>query len=338
MIDAAIAERATNWGRLSDHKLDQAIDVWIDKYDPDALRCTEAAARTRDFTIGDIDDPAGVVSVWGRLRATHAAVLRRRVTDMVQGVCADDPRTMKERRADAVGALADGTDHLVCTCGSDTCPTAGEPQFPNVIIRVLAEQCAVDAATAPATHDAATAPATHDAAPTKPSAALILGGGVLPTPLLREVIRGGAKVRPITLPGAEPESHYRPSAELAEFVRLRDLFCRFIGCDVPADRCDIDHTIPYPHGPTHASNLKCLCRTHHLGKTFDGWHDVQHPDATVIWTSPGGHTYTTKPGSQLFYPTWNTTTADIPPPPAPIPTAADRGLKMPRRRQTRVTQ
>ncbi len=69
MIDAAIAERATNWGRLSDHKLDQAIDAWIDQYDPDALRCTEAAARTRDFTIGDIDDPAGVVSVWGRLRA-----------------------------------------------------------------------------------------------------------------------------------------------------------------------------------------------------------------------------------------------------------------------------
>ena len=40
------------------------------------------------------------------------------------------------------------------------------------------------------------------------------------------------------------ENGYRPSRALAEFVRLRDLFCRFPGCDCPAAQCDIDHTIP----------------------------------------------------------------------------------------------
>jgi hypothetical protein len=48
---------------------------------------------------------------------------------------------------------------------------------------------------------------------------------------------------------------------LAEFVRLRDLTCRFPGCDQPAQVCDIDHTVPYQVGGlTHPSNLKLLCR------------------------------------------------------------------------------
>jgi len=43
--------------------------------------------------------------------------------------------------------------------------------------------------------------------------------------------------------------------------------------------------VPYPLGPTHPSNLKCLCRKHHLVKTFWGWRDQQLPDGTV--TRPG---------------------------------------------------
>lgn len=39
----------------------------------------------------------------------------------------------------------------------------------------------------------------------------------------------------------------------------RDRTCRFPGCDRPAQFCDIDHTVPYPYGFTHPSNLKCLC-------------------------------------------------------------------------------
>jgi 5-methylcytosine-specific restriction endonuclease McrA len=37
------------------------------------------------------------------------------------------------------------------------------------------------------------------------------------------------------------------------------------------DRFDLDHTIPYSEGgATHASNLKCLCRTHHRRKPLKG--------------------------------------------------------------------
>ena len=46
--------------------------------------------------------------------------------------------------------------------------------------------------------------------------------------------------------------------------------------------------VPYADGGvTHASNLKCECRIHHLLKTFWGWRDTQLPDGTGILL---GHT------------------------------------------------
>lgn len=327
LIDAALAEGANKWGPLSEERLDEVIDAWIFRYDPAAVRRSESSTRTRDFSIGDLDDPAETTSVWGRLLATDAAVLKRRVAQMVQGVCDNDPRPVGERRSDAVGAIASGIFRLACRCGSKTCPAGDAPISSNVVIRVLAEQSTVEAAAGSAEAPAVATPA-----------ALIVGTGIVSTPLLSQLIRGGAKVRPITMPSDEPEPHYRPSAELAEFVRMRDLYCRAPGCDVPADRCDLDHTIPYPIGPTHASNIKCLCRTNHLMKTFGGWHDIQLPDGTVIWISPSGRKYTTKPGSRLFFETWDTTTADLPPPSIVVPNTGDRGLMMPRRRRTRAAE
>jgi hypothetical protein len=98
--------------------------------------------------------------------------------------------------------------------------------------------------------------------------------------------------------------------------------------------------IPYPFGPTHPSNLDCKCRKHHLLKTFyggpHGWRDEQRPDATVIWTAPDGRTYTTRPGSRLFFPAWDVTTAGLPPPAANAPPGPDRSVMMPRRRRTRA--
>ena len=146
-IDAAIAERAVNWERLSEDKLRAAVDVQVARYDPDAQRRTEVATRGRDFVIGACDDDAETVSVWGRLLAPAAEVMRQRVAAMVAGLCADDPRSAGERRSDAAGAIADGNDTLACRCGSPDCPTAGVKPQSNVVIRVIADQSAVDDAT-----------------------------------------------------------------------------------------------------------------------------------------------------------------------------------------------
>jgi hypothetical protein len=163
-------------------------------------------------------------------------------------------------------------------------------------------------------------------------------GGVVPNPLLEQLIRDGAQVVPLVAPCEDREGRYRPSVKLQRFVRCRDLTCRFPGCDARAEVCDIDHSVAYPAGPTHPSNLRCLCRKHHLLKTFwageNGWRDRQLPDGTILWTAPSGHTYTTHPGAHVFFPNWNVATGPLPPEPAgPMP--AGRSLQMPRRRRTR---
>ncbi len=135
--------------------------------------------------------------------------------------------------------------------------------------------------------EALTDPRPPPTGPANTPPAALMGGGMLPAPLLAAKIAGTAKIVPIVHPGnTGPQPRYIPSAVLATFIRCRDMTCRFPGCDEPAQVCDIDHTIAYPAGPTQASNLKCLCRKHHLLKTFGGWHDHQWPDGTVVWTSP----------------------------------------------------
>ncbi len=283
------------------------------------------------FTWAPAYDGSGITGISGRLYATDAAVLDRRLMQMAHGVCDDDPRTIAQRRADALGALAAGSDRLACQCGSPECPASGDDgRAAGVVVHVVTD---ADAATvAPDSNSGAASPAT------KATATLTGRGGIVPTPLLAELISAGATVRHVRRPADEPEPGYRPSAALEEFVRFRDLTCRFPNCDVPAEFCDVDHTIPWPLGPTHPSNLKCACRKDHLLKTFwDGWSDRQFPDGTVEWTSPTGKTYLTHPGSRILFPHWNITTATLPPPPSTTPDPSHaRTLMMPTRRRTRA--
>ncbi|WP_240630941.1 HNH endonuclease signature motif containing protein [Mycolicibacterium sp. GF69] len=350
-IDTAIAQRVSKWGSLSVSGLESAIDSLVDEYDPDARLRLREAARGRDVRVGKRDDVTGTASLWGRLTAADAALLERRLAQMLNEVCKDDPRTVGQRRADALGAMAAHADRLTCQCGSADCPSAGDdPRATSVVINVIAEAAALDAQPDPQMSGDGETPSTVepseptgkplDSKPTgnptepKPATALILGGGLIPTPLLAELIKNGATVRWTQKPDAAPEAGYRPSQKTARFVRMRDMTCRFPGCDRPADFCDIDHTAPYPVGATHPSNTKCLCRIHHLLKTFGGWRDEQRADGTVIWTAPSGRTYATHPRSRFFYPCWDTTTAALPAVQRPAD-SGHKGVMMPRRRRTR---
>ncbi len=75
-------------------------------------------------------------------------------------------------------------------------------------------------------------------------------------------IAAAATIKPLVLPSTDAEPGYRPSAALAQFVRCRDVTCRFPGCDQPAEHADIDHTVPWPLGPTHPSKLCFACGCH----------------------------------------------------------------------------
>lgn len=342
-VDAALADAAAGWDRLSQYKMNQAIDAVVDRHDPGAVYQTRANARSRDVSVGGQNPESGTTPVWGRLLNTDATVLDRRLTMMAHQVCDDDPRTLGQRRADALGVLAAGSTELACRCGGPACPAAGvDARAGAVVIHVLADTAAVAAPPDPLM--SGDLPPASDPAPEAPPAgtAVIAGGPAVPVGVLAQLIAAGATLRPMREIPDRAEPGYRPSTALDEFIRMRDLTCRFPNCDVPAHACDIDHRIPWPAGPTHPSNLRCLCRKHHLLRTFHGgehgWRDVQLPDATILWTSPTGHIYTTVPASRSWFPSWDTTTAPLPAPltDPPTPDHPDRTLKMPRRRRTRT--
>jgi Domain of unknown function (DUF222) len=355
-VDVELAEAATGWGALSEAKVEQAIDYWVDRYDRYAIRRMEHRARGRH--VDRIwSDGNGTSTIEAVLFDHDAAALDSRLDLMARGVCDSDPRTLDQRRADALGVLGARADRLVCGCGSDDCAAAGKPAS-AVVINVIAEERSLaddtpvvldgenpDKPTKPVREmtlaEASVMPKPTGPAHTAP--AVMVGGPIIPAPLLAAKIAAGATIRWITHPGdAPPEPRYRPSEKLAWFVRCRDMTCRFPGCHEPADVCDLDHTIAYPAGPTSAANLKCLCRKHHLLKTFWRWRDRQQPDGTVIWTSPSGQTYTTEPGSRLLFPSLCRPTArvvvsaaDVAAAVAAAETQTGRGLAMPRRQCTR---
>ncbi len=324
-VDAEIADAAEQWGALSDRRVEDLIDVAVDAHDPQAREWFRQAARGMDVQFGKPEDETGTRSVWGRLVATHAELIERRLTAIARAVCDTDPRTVGQRRAEAMGAVFAGADRIACRCGSSDCPNPTSAALAgSVIIHVVADQSAVDQARAGSR---------------KRTAALMTNGGVVSNPLLEELIRDGAQIVPLAAPCEKEEQRYRPSVTLQRFVRCRDLTCRFPGCDAPAEVCDIDHAIAHPRGPTHPSNLRCLCRKHHLLRTFwigeEGWSDKQFPDGTIVWTAPTGHTYTTHPGARMYFPDWDVTTAALAPVDEGAPVPVNRSLQMPRRRRTR---
>jgi hypothetical protein len=87
--------------------------------------------------------------------------------------------------------------------------------------------------------------------------------------------------------------HYLASDIQKLVIRLRDGYCRFPGCNTPAERCEIDHVVPYDAGgPTDLWDLGPLCKHHHQMKTGGYWHIItSHRNGTCRWRSPLGRIY-----------------------------------------------
>ncbi|MEB3063917.1 HNH endonuclease signature motif containing protein [[Mycobacterium] zoologicum] len=316
-VDAALALAVPRWPSLTASRLAGKIDKIVAKADRDAVRRRKERQGERE--IGFQDQQGGLSEIYGHMFTVDARALDKALDALAATVCEHDPRSREQRRADAMGALTARADRLGCRCGRADCPVGSRPGASLVVIHVIAEQATVDG--------------TGD----KPGW-LVEADGLVPPELIAE-LAASARLVALVHPGdAPPEARYVPSKALAAFVRCRDLTCRWPGCDVPAIKCDIDHTIPYTDGgPTHASNLKCYCRTHHLAKTFWGWQEKQLPDGTLILAAPSGQIYVTMPGSALLFPSLCAPTGDLAPPePQPDDRCAERSAMMPRRRRTRA--
>jgi Domain of unknown function (DUF222) len=317
-VDEQLALRAPRWPSLTRGRLSMRVDAIVLRVDRDAIRRTNKEVRDRYLNVSQ--SLSGIAEIYGNVFANTARVLDRRLDELAGTVCEADPRTKAQRRADALTALVAGADRMTCTCGDSSCAgSRGRLRDRNVVIHVVAERASVDG--------------------TGTTPGYMAGVDELIPPQVVAELAKSATLRPLTF-SAAVEPRYTPSAGMADFVRCRDLTCRAPGCDKPAVHCDIDHTVPYADGGlTHPSNLKALCRKHHLLKTFWGWHDRQLADGTVIWTLPSGQVYVTSPGSAVLFPALTVPTGNLPDAPqAPDDRCGERTAMTPTRRRTRSQQ
>ncbi|WP_269608549.1 HNH endonuclease signature motif containing protein [Rhodococcus ruber] len=106
---------------------------------------------------------------------------------------------------------------------------------------------------------------------------------------------GGMKLPP---PGA---LSYTPSRALAARVRAEHPYCLHPGCNVPSERCDLDHIVefdrqqPEKGGWTILTNIGPRCRLHHNLKTRKLWRTELLPEGVLHIVDPLGNHYFTPP-------------------------------------------
>ena len=96
-------------------------------------------------------------------------------------------------------------------------------------------------------------------------------------------------------------TRYRPPAGLADLVRARDRSCVFPTCQIPAQRCDIDHLPPWSRGGTTSlDNLVTLCQAHHRLKHTPGW-ELTRDESTgdLSWRTPDKTVYQRHPDGAI---------------------------------------
>ena len=155
----------------------------------------------------------------------------------------------------------------------------------------------------------------------------LVGAGPITAEVARRIAGDGTWRRLLTEPGTgrlqDITAHtYQPPQHLADFVLARDKTCRGLGCRMPATRCDLDHTLEWPCGPTCAANLCALCRRHHRIKTLTDTRLESDGAGGLWWTLPTGKRYHRPPHPvldhpALVHPTPGPTPAEPPPGQAP---------------------
>ena len=220
--------------------------------------------------------------MWGRLYSTHAELAERKLNAMARRVCAEDPRTTGQLRAEEMGAVFAGADRIACQCGRADCPNSNDDSLAEwvVIGMVAADQAAVTSITA----ETKSPPQPQKPAQTRGPAAVMAVGGVVPNPLLARFDPQRRESGPAThtvrgdrspLPGVCGTAEVRPAVGIcpvafpAATIRPNSVIWTI--------RCRMSRAARRTR-PT--SNV---CRKHHLLKTFwagsDGWATSSCPTA-----------------------------------------------------------
>jgi hypothetical protein len=160
------------------------------------------------------------------------------LTKEAHALGADDPRTMQQRRVDLLAAWLTTNENGEAAVNADVAVTISAESLAGV---------------------------NHDPIVSSD------GAWVVPAAWITDL--AGTNTlwhRIITDPAGHTLDHtylgrFAPEI-LKKAIAFRDGVCQAPGCTTPADRCDYDHRLPHPQGPTTGSNLWPLHRRHHAMK------------------------------------------------------------------------
>jgi hypothetical protein len=234
----------------------------------------QAARKGRRVAVNPEED--GMASLWALLPAPDAVAAFEWLTRLARGCGADDPRTMDERRADLTADLLSGrlrnTDQVL--------PAPVHPGKP--LVQVLMPMTALFGLT--------------------DDPCELLGYGPITAEMAREIAATATWRRLLFDPASgalldHGRTTYSPPVALADFVKARDVYCRFPGCGHKAVNGELDHLVAYADGgSTSDINLAGFCvRHHHLKHAGGGWQVRALPDGGLEWTTPTGHRHVTRP-------------------------------------------
>lgn len=299
VIAAAVPPAGSEKVPATGRRLTDTIGRIIQRIDPDGAR-RRRERKHHDRYVGIGPDTDGAVALYGQLAAEDGVFLTGRLREMAIEVCADDPRTLDARRADALMALAQGHTRLRCRCADPECDNRpGDSGSDAPAVTGYGWSPAGDTtARRPLVHLIMTASAYRDETD---DPAFLDGHGVIDADHARRIAAGG-RVRELQVPEdlrspgtGRPASalRYRPGGVLDTWVRAWAGRCRWPHCDAASWRCDLDHARPFDHadpaagGPTVAAGLQPYCRNHHRLKHSGRW-SIRRAGPQITMTTPTG--------------------------------------------------
>ncbi|OZE08104.1 hypothetical protein CH249_17325 [Rhodococcus sp. 05-2255-3B1] len=317
-------------GEMAPGALGREIDRLLTEADPEWDRDVRKRAARTEKRIRLRRRARGLSSLTAVMTDGQADEQISRIDAVIARLHPEDPRSPDQRRGEAHTALMRG-ETLVCQCATcliargDTATRESEDPQPTGTTDASAGDTAHETSSA-STESApqgpvgpigqprpATAPPENTA---RPDQASPLGDRPRPRPgggTLIERWRAVVERNPLGEHALYPDGHggmtvpppgalsYKPSRALAARVRADHPYCLHPGCDVPSDRCDLDHIVEFDRqnpkrgGWTIPTNIGPRCRLHHNLKTRKLWHTELLPEGVLHIVDPLGRHYFTAP-------------------------------------------
>jgi hypothetical protein len=266
-VDARVAPVAR---RQPPSRLRQSVRRAVLRVDP-ATAVERRVRAEADRCVRVTPGADGMAELWALLPAVAATSLARALDDRARAAkAAGDARTVDQLRADALTEGVTGTVEVQVVVPASVLLGVGDDP------------------------------------------AELVGHGPVDADLARTLAQDATWRRLLTDPDDDDDrllsagaTTYRPGTVLTRHVVARDRTCRFPGCDRPARRCDLDHTVPFDrvHGLTVEDNLGPLCRHHHRFKHAPPPGTpprlAQPAPGRFVWTMPTGHQHTVDPPALL---------------------------------------